>query len=141
MFRSCAFAKPTRAGCASDPANLLHKLVPAHSNTVDYAPFLALLFLYFGAHKPSGMIVALVVVATVGRCLVVIGPLAWPTMARPNPARFVGARGITCAASRRASLWSSDPARRGDDGKAAFAETSPHANRLGLTENINHSTR
>jgi uncharacterized protein len=51
------------------------------------------LFLYFGAHGPSCAILALIVAATVCRCLLVIGLLAWPTMADPNPVRFVGALG------------------------------------------------
>jgi len=33
------------------------------------------------------------VAATVSRVLLVIGLVAWPTLARPNPARFVGALG------------------------------------------------
>jgi uncharacterized membrane protein YecN with MAPEG domain len=77
----------------ADPANFLHRLVRAHGNTAEFAPFLALLFLYFDAHRPSPTIVGIIVAATICRCLLVIGLLAWPTMARPNPARFVGALG------------------------------------------------
>ncbi|MGU7781573.1 MAPEG family protein [Burkholderia sp. PU8-34] len=87
------FRETTGSGCASDPTNLLHKIVRAHGNTAEYAPFLALLFLYHGAHAPSSAVVSLIVAATVCRCLLVIGLLAWPTMAKPNPARFVGALG------------------------------------------------
>jgi hypothetical protein len=37
--------------------------------------------------------------------------LAWPTMSKPNPARFVGAGHLlTCAAPRCASRWSLNPA-------------------------------
>jgi uncharacterized membrane protein YecN with MAPEG domain len=87
------FRETTASGCESDPANPLHKLVRAHGNTAEYAPFLALLFLYFGAHEPSNAIVALIVAATVCRCLLVLGLIAWPTMGKPNPFRFVGALG------------------------------------------------
>ncbi|AOK17665.1 hypothetical protein WT26_17725 [Burkholderia cepacia] len=87
------FRVTTGSGCAEDPTNALHKIVRAHGNTAEYVPFLAVLFLYFGAHQPSGAILSLIVAATVCRCLLVIGLLAWPTMSKPNPARFVGALG------------------------------------------------
>ena len=72
---------------------MLFKVVRAHGNTAEYAPFLALLFLYLGSHNPSVWIVCLMVAATVCRYLVVIGIVAWPSMAKPNPVRFVGALG------------------------------------------------
>jgi uncharacterized protein len=87
------FRERTGSGCELDPANRLHKLVRAHANTAEYAPFLALLFLYHGARSPSAATVSLIVAATVCRCLLVVGLVAWPTMARPNPIRFVGALG------------------------------------------------
>jgi len=91
------FREGTSFGCESDPANRLHKLVRAHANTAEYAPFLALLFLYLGARSPSTAAVSLIVAATVCRCLLVIGLVAWPTMAKPNPFRFVGALGTYLA--------------------------------------------
>ncbi|NML34185.1 MAPEG family protein [Paraburkholderia antibiotica] len=91
------FRERVTSGCAEDPANLLHKLVRAHGNTTEYAPFFALLFLYLGSRSPSSATVALMVVATVCRCLLVVGLVAWPTMARPNPARFIGAVGTYAA--------------------------------------------
>jgi uncharacterized protein len=87
------FREGTNSGCEPDPANLLHKLVRAHANTAEYAPFLALLFLYLGARSPSTATVSLIVAATACRCLLVVGLIAWPTMAKPNPFRFVGALG------------------------------------------------
>jgi uncharacterized membrane protein YecN with MAPEG domain len=87
------FREGLLSGCEPDPANLLHKLVRAHANTAEYAPFLALLFLYLGAHSPSAATVSLIVAATVCRCLLVVGLIAWPTLAKPNPFRFVGALG------------------------------------------------
>lgn len=59
----------------------------------EYAPFLALLFLHFGARSPSVATLSLIVGATVFRCLIVSGLVAGPTMAEPNPFRFVGALG------------------------------------------------
>jgi len=100
------FRDTTSSGCASDPANPLHKLVRAHGNTAEYTPFLALLFLYFGAHSPSTAILFLIVAATVCRCLLVVGLIAWPTMEKPNPARFVGALGTyLCGAALCIALF------------------------------------
>lgn len=95
----------TGSGCPADPANRLAKLVRAHANTSEYAPFLAVLFVYFGMHEPSTTILTLIVAATVCRCLIVIGLLAWPTMAKPNPVRFVGALGTyLCGAALSAAV-------------------------------------
>lgn len=87
------FSERTGSGCKPDPANLLSKLVRAHGNTAEYAPFLAVLFLYAGSHAPTRIELALIVGATTSRCLLVVGLLAWPSMSMPNPARFAGALG------------------------------------------------
>ncbi|AOI97074.1 MAPEG family protein [Burkholderia sp. AU33545] len=100
------FRHTTGSGCASDPTDGLHKIVRAHGNTAEYAPFLAVLFLYFGAHDPSRAIVSLIVAATACRCLLVIGLLAWPTMGKPNPLRFIGALGTyLCGAALCVALF------------------------------------
>ncbi|HKT93374.1 MAG TPA: MAPEG family protein [Paraburkholderia sp.] len=91
------FREGTLSGCAPDPASLLHKLVRAHANTAEYAPFLAVLFLYLGARSPSPATLALIVAATLCRCLLVVGLIAFPSMAKPNPARFLGALGTYAA--------------------------------------------
>jgi uncharacterized membrane protein YecN with MAPEG domain len=83
----------TTSGFAADPANILTKAVRAHGNTAEYAPFLAVRFLYRGAHGPSAYLLGLMVAATACRFLVAFALIAWPTMAKPNPARFVGALG------------------------------------------------
>ncbi|MFT9639883.1 MAPEG family protein, partial [Alcaligenes phenolicus] len=55
---------------------------------------------------PSRAILALIVAATACRCLIVIGLLAWPTMANPNPVRFVGALGTyLCGAALCIALF------------------------------------
>lgn len=82
----------TLSGSAA-PDQLLTRLVRAHGNTAEYAPFLAVLFLYLGSHDPAPWLVWCMVGATLSRVLVVVGLVAWPTMAKPNPARFVGALG------------------------------------------------
>ncbi|WP_321921801.1 MAPEG family protein [Paraburkholderia guartelaensis] len=91
------FREGTLSGCAPDPASLLHKFVRAHANTAEYVPFLAVLFLYLGARSPSPATLALIVAATVCRCLLVVGLIAFPSMAKPNPARFLGALGTYAA--------------------------------------------
>lgn len=91
------FREGTLSGCAPDPASLLHKFVRAHANTAEYVPFLAVLFLYLGAHSPSPATLALIVAATLCRCLLVVGLIAFPSMAKPNPARFLGALGTYAA--------------------------------------------
>ncbi|KWF33045.1 MAPEG family protein [Burkholderia pseudomultivorans] len=106
LVSAARFRAVTGSGCAADPANGLHKIVRAHGNTAEYAPFLAVLFLHFGAHDPSRVILSLIVAATVCRCLLVVGLLAWPTMADPNPARFVGALGTyLCGAALCIALF------------------------------------
>ncbi len=87
------FREQKGTGHVDDPANMLHKLIRAHGNTTEFAPFLAVLFLYLGARDPSPAILGLVVAATVCRVLLVVGLVAFPTLARPNPVRFIGALG------------------------------------------------
>lgn len=82
------FRCTTGSGCAADPANGLHKIVRAHGNTAEYAPFLAVLFLYFGTHDPSRAILALIVAATACRCLLVIGPACMADDGRPESRAF-----------------------------------------------------
>lgn len=43
------FARRRGSGHDDDPRDLLHKLVRAHANTAEFAPFLAVLFLAHGA--------------------------------------------------------------------------------------------
>ena len=81
------------SGYAPDPDRLLTKLVRAHGNTAEYAPFLALLFLYIGIRNPSDWLVWCMVGATACRLLLVVALVAWPTMSKPNPARAVAAMG------------------------------------------------
>jgi len=87
------FVKKQFSGYNSEPSDLLCKMVRAHGNTAEYASFFAILFLYLGAHNPAPWVVWTIIAATVCRYLFVIGMIAFPTMAKPNPVRFVGAAG------------------------------------------------
>ncbi len=85
----------TRIGSGQSPEKNapINRVIRAHANTAEFAPFLAVLFLYFGWRGPSDLAVWLIVAATVCRFLLVIGLIASPSMSRPNPARFIGALG------------------------------------------------
>lgn len=87
------FRTGTGAGPAAERNSMLNKLIRAHANTAEFAPFLAVIFLYFGWRGPSDLVVNLIIAATFCRFLLVIGLIAWPSLGRPNPARFVGALG------------------------------------------------
>ena len=78
-------------GHDGSPIDPMHRLVRAHANTAEYAPFLAILFLWHGAHQPPLWIVATIVVATASRVLLVVGLLWISPLDKPNPVRFVGA--------------------------------------------------
>ncbi len=81
------------AGAGSDKNALLNRVIRAHGNTTEFAPFLAILFLYLGSHEPSDLVLGLILVATLCRCLLVAGLIGYSNMNRPNPLRFVGALG------------------------------------------------
>lgn len=81
------------AAVAPDPGDILYRLVRAHGNTTEFAPFLAVLMLYLGANAPAAWVIWTMVAVTVCRYLFVAGLVLFPTMARPNFARFVGASG------------------------------------------------
>lgn len=85
------FSEKRLVAHSDDPHNLLHKVVRAHGNATEYAPFLAVLFLYLGAHDPSDLTIWLMVAATSARVAHATGLIAWPSIAQPNPLRFVGA--------------------------------------------------
>ncbi len=80
-------------GHSAEPTDLLHRVVRAHANAAEYAPFLAVLFLAFSAHAGNAVVAWLMIGATLARVLHAVGLLAWPTLARPNPLRFIGALG------------------------------------------------
>jgi uncharacterized protein len=83
----------TNIGHDSDPVDATHRAVRAHANTAEYAPFLAIMFLWHGAHEAPAWILWTMVIATLSRYLLAGSLLFGPTMAKPNFARFVGALG------------------------------------------------
>lgn len=83
----------TNIGCKDDPTDRLYKLVRAHGNACEYAPMLAVLTLLLGARDPSAWVTWTMVAATVCRYLHAAGMLMSPTLAKPQPLRFVGALG------------------------------------------------
>ena len=76
-----------------DPRDPLCKVVRAHANTAEYAPFLAAIMLYLGTEPAAPWVTWVIVAVTACRYLIVAGILLSPTLARPHPLRFVGALG------------------------------------------------
>lgn len=81
------------SGCDADPADALHKVVRAHGNTAEYAAMLAVLFVLVGSRDPASWALGAMIGATASRYLLAVGLLLSATMARPHPARFLGAAG------------------------------------------------
>jgi hypothetical protein len=86
-------ATKTNFGYKEDPADRLYKLVRAHGNTAEHAPMLAVLYLFMAAHDPTGWVKFTIWGTTACRYLLVAGILMSPTLAKPNPLRFIGALG------------------------------------------------
>ena len=76
-----------------DPTDRLYKLVRAHGNAVEYAPMLALLTWYLGAHQPGRFVVWTFVVATLCRYLHALGMILAKSLDGVDPLRFMGALG------------------------------------------------
>jgi hypothetical protein len=83
----------TSIGSSPDPADRLFKLVRAHGNSAEYAPFLAVLMLAAGAREPASWVLWCMGLATASRYLHAAGMVLSPTLAQPHPLRFVGALG------------------------------------------------
>lgn len=81
------------AGSLDDPTSFLTKAVRALGNTVEFAPILALMFLYLGTTDPNAWVYWVIIVATVSRVLMVVGFLTAETLARIHPLKAVGAIG------------------------------------------------
>lgn len=80
-------------GHDAEPTSALHKLVRAHANTAEYAPFLSVLILWLGTRHPADWVVWTMITVTAFRYLFVLGMVLPRTMATPNPMRFIGAAG------------------------------------------------
>ena len=86
-------ATDTAVGYTADPTDRLYKMVRAHGNATEYAPMLAILILYLGAQGPGAWLRTVFVAAVAARLLHAAGMIMSPTLARPQPLRFVGALG------------------------------------------------
>lgn len=73
------------------PTDPMHRAVRAHGNTAEYAPFFAVLFLWFATRPVPSWIDVTIVVATAARFLIVAGLLWGTSLDKPNPFRFIGA--------------------------------------------------
>ena len=76
-----------------DPTSLLTKAVRALANTAEFAPILAVLFLYLGTTNPAGWVYWAIVIATISRVLMVVGFLVAGTLRKISPFKAVGAVG------------------------------------------------
>jgi uncharacterized membrane protein YecN with MAPEG domain len=93
-------------GFDADPGDTLHKLVRAHGNTAEYAPMLAVLMLYLGAHQAAPWVVNVMIAVTACRYLMVAGMVLPASMARPNALRFIGAMGTyVCGFALCVATW------------------------------------
>jgi hypothetical protein len=54
-------------GAPDDPTHALHKMVRAHGNTAEYAPMLAVLFLFLGSRDPAARVLWTIAIATLSR--------------------------------------------------------------------------
>jgi len=78
-------------GVTPEPDSMLNRLVRAHGNTAEHAPFLAILFMLLGVRQPSSLVVGLIIAATLARWVFVVGLLSAKTLTRPSSLRFLGA--------------------------------------------------
>jgi uncharacterized protein len=78
-------------GHDASPVDPLHRAIRAHANTAEYAPFFAVLFLWYATKPAPTWIIAVIVLATVARFALAGALLFGPTLNRPNPARLFGA--------------------------------------------------
>ena len=81
------------SGSLDDPTSFLTKSVRALGNTVEFAPILAVLFLYLGTTHPDNWVWWAIIAATASRVLMVVGFLTAETLSKINPLKAVGAVG------------------------------------------------
>lgn len=83
----------TGTGHPDDPSDILHKLVRAHGNTVEFAPMLALLIWVSGTSTSVAWLTWVMIGATASRYMIVAGMLAAPSLRHTHPLRSLGALG------------------------------------------------
>jgi uncharacterized membrane protein YecN with MAPEG domain len=79
------------AGHDASPVDPLHRAIRAHANTAEYAPFFAVMFLWYAMKPAPGWIIATIVLATIARFSLAGALLFGPSLNRPNPGRLFGA--------------------------------------------------
>ena len=90
-------ATNTSIGFNPDPADRLYKMVRAHGNATEFNPMLAVLILYLGTRQPASWLEWVFVLAAASRVLHAAGMILSPTLAKPQPLRFIGAVGTYVA--------------------------------------------
>ena len=84
----------TIIGTNSDPTDRLYKMVRAHGNATEYAPILAVLMVVVAmAGEPATWVVWVMIAVTGLRYVHAAGMIAFPTLDKPNPLRFIGSVG------------------------------------------------
>lgn len=86
-------------GADPDPTSAMYKAMRAHGNTIEYAPLLALMIYILGQSPQSAWVVWAMVLATFSRYLFAVGIVFSPTMAKPQPLRFIGFLGTVFSAA------------------------------------------
>jgi uncharacterized membrane protein YecN with MAPEG domain len=81
------------SGSFDDPTSFLTKAVRALGNTVEFAPILAIMYLYLGSTNPDSWVCWTIIVATISRVLMVVGFLTAETLSKIHPLKAVGAIG------------------------------------------------
>ena len=76
-----------------DPTSFLTKAVRALGNTVEFAPILAIMFLYLGTTNPDNWVYWAIIIAATSRVLMVVGFLTAGTLSEIHPLKAVGAMG------------------------------------------------
>ena len=76
-----------------NPTSLLTKAVRALANTAEFAPILAVIFLYLGTTNPDNWVYWTMAAATMSRVLIVIGFLTAGTLRKIHPLKAIGAVG------------------------------------------------
>jgi len=80
-------------GSSNDPEDILHKTMRAHSNTMEYAPFIALLIYILGQSPQPAWVIWCMMLVTASRYSFAIGMIFPKTLAKRNPPRLLGAMG------------------------------------------------
>jgi len=80
-------------GYTMDPKNRLYKVYRAHSNTIEYAPMLAILYLFVGFKNPSTWVLWVIGITTACRYLQAIALIVEPSLEKAGPLRMIGSAG------------------------------------------------